>query len=73
MYNLLGLGRIKFETDIIKDSDDEGSPPNYGLPVVPVGYLIGEETAQGLFPCNDRSDLKKLLAKLKQKTLNARM
>ena len=31
------------------------------------------ETARDFLACNDRYDLKKLLAKLKQKTLNARM
>ena len=34
---------------------------------------MDEETARDLLACNDRSDLKKLLAKLKQKSLNARM
>ena len=34
---------------------------------------MDEETARDFLACNDRSDLKKLLAKLKQKTLNARM
>ena len=34
---------------------------------------MDEETAREFLACNDRSDLKKLLAKLKQKTLNARM
>ena len=61
------------ENEIIEDSDDEGSPPKYELPVVPEGYVMDEETARDLFACNDRSDLKKLLAKLKQKTLNVRM
>ena len=53
------------ETDIIEDSDDEGSPPNYEFPVVPEGYVMDEETARDFLACNDRSDLKKLLAKLK--------
>ena len=26
--------------DIIEDSDDEGSPPDYELPVVPKGYVM---------------------------------
>ena len=43
------------------------------MPVIPEGYVIDEETARDFLACNDRSDLKKLLAKLKQKTLNARM
>ena len=48
-------------------------PPRYELPVVPEGYVMDEETARDFLACNDRSDLKKLLAKLKEKTLNARM
>ena len=61
------------ETDNIDESDDEDSPPRYELHVVPEGYVMDEETARDFLACNDRSDLKKLLAKLKQKTLNARM
>ena len=61
------------ETDNIDESDDKDSPPRYELPVVPEGYVMDEETARDFLACNDRSDLKKLLAKLKQKTLNARM
>ena len=34
---------------------------------------MDEETARDFFACNDRDDLKKLLAKLKEKSLNARM
>ena len=66
-------GNENIEEPIIDDSDDEGSPPRYELPVIPEGYVIDEETARDFLACNDRSDLKKLLAKLKQKTLNARM
>jgi hypothetical protein len=40
---------------------------------VPEGYVMDEETARDLLACNDRDDLKKLLAKLKEKSLNARM
>ena len=58
---------------IIDDSDDEGSPNDYVLPVVPKGYVMNEEAAREIFSCNDRYDLKKLLAKLKEKSLNARM
>ena len=71
------LARVReneiIETDNIDESDDEDSPPRYELPVVPEGYVMDEETARDFLACNDRSDLKKLLAKLKQKTLNARM
>ena len=34
---------------------------------------MDEETARDLFACKDIYDLKKLLAKLKEKSLNARM
>ena len=34
---------------------------------------MDEETTRDILACNDRSDIKKLLAKLKQKSLNARM
>ena len=64
------------ETDNIDESDesdDEDYPPRYELPVVPEGYVMDEETARDFLACTDRSDLNKLLAKLKQKTLNARM
>ena len=55
-----------FENEIIDESDDEGSPPNYELLVVPEGYVMDEETARDFLACNDRDDLKKLLAKLKE-------
>ena len=61
------------ENKIIDDSDDESSPPDYELPVVPEGYVVDEEAARAIFACNDRYDLKKLLAKWKQQSLNARM
>ena len=55
------------ETDNIDESEDEDSPPRYELPVLPEGYVMDEETARNFLACNDRSDLKKLLAKQKQK------
>ena len=61
------------ETHNTGESDYEGSPNKYEFPVVPEGYVMDEETARDFLACNDRSDLKKLLAKMKQKTLNARM
>ena len=61
------------KTDNIDESDDEDYPPRYDLPVVPEGYVMDEETARDFLACNDRSDLKKLLAKLKEKSLNTRM
>ena len=47
--------------------------PRYELPIVPEGHVMDEETARDFLACNDRYDLKKLLAKLKEKSLNARM
>ena len=65
------LARVReneiIETDNIYESDDEDSPPRYELPVVPKGYVMDEETARDFLACNDRSDLKKLLDKLKGK------
>ena len=61
------------EDAIIDDSDDENSPNDYELHVVPEGYVMNEEAARAIFACNDRYDLKKLLAKWKQQSLNARM
>ena len=55
------------ETNNIDESDDEDSPPRYELPIVHEGYVMDEETKRDVLACNDRSDLKKLLAKLKQK------
>ena len=52
--------------DNIDESDDEDSSPNkYEQPVVPEGYVMDEETKRDFVACNDRSDLKKLVAKLK--------
>ena len=61
------------ETDDNNESDDEDSPPRYEFLVVPEGYVMDEETARDFFACNDREDLKKLLAKLKEKSLNDKM
>ena len=61
------------ETDNTDESDYEGSPNKNELPVVPEGYVMDEETARDFLACNDRYDLKKLLAKWKQQSLNARM
>ena len=63
------LARVReneiIDDEIIDDSDDEGSPPNYELPIVPEGYVMDEEAARAIFACNDRYDLKNLLAKWK--------
>jgi hypothetical protein len=49
------------------------SSPRYELPKVPEGYVMDEETTRDFLACNDGDDLKKLLCKLKEKSLNARM
>src|SRR3989337_2075452 len=49
------------------------SSPRYELPKVLEGYVMDEETTRDFLACNDRDDLKKLLCKLKEKSLNARM
>ena len=43
------------------------------MPKIPEGFVVGEEITRELLACNDREDLKKLLVKLKEKSLNARM
>ena len=45
------------ENEIIDDSDDESSPPDYELPVVPEGYVMNEGAARAIFACKDRFDL----------------
>ena len=74
MNNLLGLERMKLlKFDNTDERDDEDSPPRYELPVVPEGYVMDEEAARTIFACKDKYDLKKLLAKWKQQSLNAKM
>ena len=52
-------GNENIEEPIIDDSDDEGSPNDYVLPVVPKGYVMNEAAAMEILACNDRNDLKK--------------
>ena len=74
MNNLLGLERMKLlKLIILMKVMMKVLPPKYELPVVPEGYVIDEEIAKTIFACKDRYDLKKLLAKWKQQSLNARM
>ena len=46
--------------------------PRYELPVMPEGYVM-DGVARDFLACKDRDDLKKLLCKWKEKSLNARM
>ena len=57
------------EDAIIDDSDDERSPNDYELPIVPEGYVMNKEVVEAIFGRKDRYDLKKLLAKWKQQSL----
>ena len=45
----------------------------YELHVVPEGYVMDEEATRAILACNDRYYIKRLLAKWKQQSLNARM
>ena len=51
----------------IDESDNEDSP------VIPEGYVFEKEAALAILACKDRYELKRLLAKWKQQSLNARM
>ena len=65
------LARVReneiIETDNIEDCDDEDSP------VIPEGYVFEKEATLAILACKDRYELKRLLAKWKQQSLNARM
>ena len=43
------------------------------MPKIPEGYVGDEEITREFLACNDREDVQKLLCKLKEKSLNARM
>jgi hypothetical protein len=66
------------ETDEITETENYETPirpssPRFELPKIPEGYVMDEEVARGFLACMDRDDLKKILCKLKEKSLNARM
>ena len=62
------------ESDNIDESDDEDSPSNeYESPIIPEGYVFEKEAALAILACKDRYELKWLLAKWSQQSLNARM
>ena len=74
---------IVIQHDIVESDDDletesletpaRTSPPRYELPKIPEYYVMDEEKTRDFVACNDRDYLKKLLCKLKEKSLNARM
>ena len=66
------------ETDEIIEAEHFETPvkpssPKYELPVILEGYVMDGEVSRDFLACKDRDDLKKLLVKLKEKSLNARM
>jgi hypothetical protein len=66
------------KTDEIIENENYETPirlssPRYELPKIPEGYVMDGEIVREFLACNDRDDLKKLLCKLKEKFLNARM
>jgi hypothetical protein len=78
------IARVNAETDTISETDEiietehfeipvRPSSPRYELPVIPEGYVMDGEVARDFLACKDRDDLKKLLCKWKEKSLNARM
>ena len=72
------LARVRenenIETDNIDESDDEDSSPNKDEShVIPEGYVFENEAALAILAYKDRYELKRLLAKWKQQSLNARM
>ena len=58
------LARVReneiIENEIIDDSDDEGSPPNYEFLVIPEGYLFDQDASLAILACKDRYELKRL-------------
>ena len=63
-----GKGKTKESASAaIDESDDEDSP------VIPEGYVFEKEASLAILACKDRYELKRLLAKWRQHSLNARM
>ena len=44
-------GNENIKEPIIDDSDDEGSPNDYVLPIVPKGYVMNEDTTRDILAC----------------------
>ena len=68
------------ETDEAYETDDDfyetpisPSSPKFEMPKIPEGYVMDEEITREILSCKDRNDIKNLLHKYKEKTLNARM
>jgi hypothetical protein len=67
----------EFETNENDEIDESpvtpSTPTRTKMLNIPEGYVTDGEIAKEFLACNDREDLKKLLVKLKEKSLNARM
>ena len=61
------LARAREIENIESDYDDEESL------VIPKGYLFDQEASLAILACKDRYEIKRLLAKWKKQSLNARM
>ena len=78
MNKLLELKKNEItETNEVIETENLETPvrpssPIYEFPKIPKGYVM-DDTTRDFLACNDRDDLKKLLCKLKEKSLNARM
>ena len=61
------------ETDENYDSPIRTSCPRIEIPMVSEGYVMDGEIAREFLACSDRDDVKKLLSKLKEKSLMEKM
>ena len=65
------LARAREIENIESDNTDEIDEED--LPVIPEGYVFDKEASLAILACKHRYELKRLLAKWKQQSLNARM
>ena len=65
------LARARENENIESDNTDESDGED--SPVIPEGYIFEKEAALAILACKDRYELKRLLVKWKQQSLNARM
>ena len=49
------------------------SPTRVEMPKIPDGYVFDRETTRAILACNDRDEVIKLLAELKEKSMRERM
>jgi hypothetical protein len=66
------------ETENVETPENYDSPimpssPRVEMPKIPDGYVLDGEIAREFLACNDRDDVRKLHAKLKEKSMMERM